>query len=739
MARVLRQTQTNFSAGEINPLLATRTDSKAYYEGAKQLRNFALLTEGGIMRRAGTEYKQSLVGATRIIPFVFSEDEIAILALSNGRLDVYDPTDGSVIQSNITTNCNWTEAQLFQLNYTQSGDTIFVTHRDNPIRKIFRSSATTFTVNAFEFATNEDIVVSGAYKTDTPFYKYEDGSTTLTINTAATGTGRIVTSSVGFFTSDYVGHYLTIDGSQVKITGYTSPTEVIVTVIETISGGTGPHFEWKEEAISAARGYPQAVCFHDNRLWFGGLKSRPAGLIASQVSEYFNFDIGAAEADEAIDLDLSGDQVNDIRHLVSSKYLQIFTDGGEFYIPTSSDTSAITPSNITVRQQTSYGCNRTRPLLFDQATMFVQKNGLTIREFVYSELEAGYKSSSVSILAAHLIDSPKQVSVLRGNFTRPEQYAFFLNNGSTYNGTLAVFHSVRDEKIAGWTLWSTKENDEFYSIATINEYLYAVVKRTLNGSTVYSLEKFGDDDSITLDCQTTTTLNQRGTPLVNGGSQTGSVLNVDGLTSDPKINEVFTIDADSTEYTITAVTNNGSGSYAITLDQNLVSTPADNAAITFIKGYLHDVNTVYGEMNVNAVYGNSSLGKFTIDSNDQITLLSPEPTQVKVGFNYTPTVETMPVDKEVPSGPLTASPRRISKAYIDIYDSLNLTVKAADKTSKNLVITQLGFTAGTDLSKVSGKQEFNFLGYDKNPTITISQSDPLPLKILGIAMEIVFA
>ena len=55
------------------------------------------------------------------------------------------------------------------------------------------------------------------------------------------------------------------------------------------------------------------------------------------------------------------------------------------------------------------------------------------------------------------------------------------------------------------------------------------------------------------------------------------------------------------------------------------------------------------------------------------------------------------------------------------------------------MITQLGFTAGSDLSKVSGKQEFNFLGYDKNPTITISQSDPLPLKILGIAMEIVFA
>ena len=739
MARVLRQTQTNFSAGEINPLLATRTDSKAYYDGARQLRNFALLAEGGVMRRAGTEYKQSLTGATRIIPFVFSEDEIAILALSNGRLDVYDPTDGSVIQSNITSNCNWTEAQLFQLNYTQFGDTVFVTHRDNEIRRIFRFSASTFQVNTFEFATDEDIVVSGAYKTHAPFYKYEASDTTLTLSTDATGTGRTVTASVGFFTSDYVGHYLKVDGKQLKITAYTSPTVVTATIIEAGINGTGPHFNWEEEAISTVRGYPQAVCFHDNRLWFGGLKSRPSGLLASHVSEYFDFDVHDSGASDSLDLDLSGDQVNEIRHLVSSKELQLFTDGGEFYIPQSSDTSAITPSNVTVRQQTSYGCNRTRPILFDQATMFTQKNGLTIREFIYSDIEGGYKSTSISILAAHLIDSPKQVTVLRGNFTRPEQYGLFLNNGSTLGGSLAVFHSVRDEKIAGWCLWTTHSDDEFYSVASINEYLYVVVKRTLNGSTVYTLEKFGDDDSITLDCQTTTTLNQRGTPLVDGASQTGSVLNIDGLTSNPQIDEVITIDGDSTEYTISAVTDNGSGSYTITLTQELQATPADNAAITFVKGFLHDVNTVYGEMEINAVYGNSSLGAYTISSGDQITLGSPQPTQVKIGFNYTPTLETMPVDREIPTGPLSAQPRRISKAFIDIYDSLNLNVKAADRTSKNLVITQLGFTAGQDLTKVSGKQEFNFLGYDKNPTITISQSDPLPLKILGIAMEIVFA
>ena len=39
MARTLRTVLSNFSAGELNPLLRTRTDTKAYFNGAKTLRN----------------------------------------------------------------------------------------------------------------------------------------------------------------------------------------------------------------------------------------------------------------------------------------------------------------------------------------------------------------------------------------------------------------------------------------------------------------------------------------------------------------------------------------------------------------------------------------------------------------------------------------------------------------------------------------------------------------------------
>lgn len=739
MPRKIRQVYTNFSAGEINNLLNARTDAKAYFEGGKQVRNWYLLDEGGVMRRPATEYMATMPGECRIIPFVFSNDEVAIFVLSNGRLDVYSNT-GAVIQSNITTNCNWTTAQLFELNYAQFGDTIFLTHRNNQPRKITRTSASTFTVAAYEFELDEDVVVSGAYKTHAPFYKYEDASVTLTLSTAATGAGRTITASTGIFSSDYVNHYLKIDGSQVLITGYTSPTEVTATVIETVSGGIGPHNDWEEEIMSVPRGYPQAVSFHDNRLWFGGIRDNPSAIIASEIGGYFNFDVGTGLANEAINVVIASDTVNEIRHFVSSRNLQIFTDSGEYYVPVSSQSAAITPTSIAFLRQTPYGCNRAAPIPFDGASLFSQKNGKSIREYVFSDIEQAYRSTSVSVLASHLIDSPKQLSMMTGNETKPEQFAFFLNSGSSDDGKVAVFHSIRDEKIAGWTMWETQSGDKYHSITALNDQLFVIVKRIVPSGTKYFLERFANDDSITLDCSTTTTVFQKGTPLVNGASQTGNTLSVDGFTSAPQIQETFTIAGNATKYIITAVTQTAAG-YDLTLDQNLAVSPADNAVITIVEGFVHAVNSIYENTDkVFAVYGNGSLGEFTVDSNNRITLTSaPFPSGTRVGFNFTPILETMPIDKEIDTGPLTGQPRRVNKAIVDISGGLDITMKAQDLASKELVIQQVDFTINSDTTPVTEKKEFNFLGYSKSPTITISQNDPLPLKVLGIAMEIQFA
>lgn len=73
-----------------------------------------------------------------------------------------------------------------------------------------------------------------------------------------------------------------------------------------------------------------------------------------------------------------------------------------------------------------------------------------------------------------------------------------------------------------------------------------------------------------------------GTVLVNGGSQTGATLNVDGLTGLPQTGDTFSIAGVENVYTVVAVPTVTSGAAALSIYPSLASSPADNAVITMM-------------------------------------------------------------------------------------------------------------------------------------------------------------
>ena len=73
-----------------------------------------------------------------------------------------------------------------------------------------------------------------------------------------------------------------------------------------------------------------------------------------------------------------------------------------------------------------------------------------------------------------------------------------------------------------------------------------------------------------------------GTPLVNAGSQTGTSLDIDGLTSAPRAGDVFKIAGINLVYTVTANATVSSGASTLAINPALASSPADNAVITFL-------------------------------------------------------------------------------------------------------------------------------------------------------------
>ena len=633
--------QTTFSAGELDPNMISRTDSGTYYEGAGTLRNWLMLQTGGLMRRPGSTYLADVTEDARLLPFSYSTGDNYIFVFSNTKLRIYN-TSGSLLQT--ITSCPWVTSNISELNHAQYGDTMFVVHRNMAIQKITRTGTSTFTRTDFAFDGDNP-----PYKQ--PYYKYAASSVTL--NPSGTSGTITLTTSADHWTTDHASNDIIVryGGKECLLTTRVSATVMNATVRETLGASTASK-DWDEQAFSEAQGFPSAVTFHENRLWFGGNTGRPAGLYASQSGSFYNFDVDDASDSDAINVTVAGTALHEIRHLRSQRHLQIFTDSAEFYVRDST-TTPITPSNISIRQQTNFGSSRVPPASYDGATLFVQRGANTVREFLYSDIVSNYEANSVSLLAHHLIGTPKEFFTSLGNESRPENFLFSLNAA----GDIAVYHSLRTEKKQGWTLWTT--DGEYRSICTLFDETFVLAKRTVNSATKYYLEKIADTDSVTLDCAKTVT---------------------------------------------------------------------ESSAATAYSGYSH-----LASQSVNVVAGNYSLGAHTVSAGGVITITESGISSITAGFNFTPQVITLPVDAAGSRGQITGEPKRINRVLVQMREALSVSV---DGTS--LRIRQVTDDFSIQPSSITGTKEFYLLGWDENPTVTITQSDPLPLKLLGLGMEVLF-
>jgi len=186
--------QTNFSSGELDPLMDMRHDTGAYQNGARKLRNIALLNQGGGTRRPGTEHLNTLTGRSRLIPFEFSSSERYIFALSNTQLKVFS-TSGTLLQ---TLTAPWTTAMLFELTFTQAADVMVICYPTMKTQIIRRTAADTFTIA--DFAFDSSINSNKVYQ---PYYKY--AADTVTLSASGTTGSVTLTTSASYFVAGHVG------------------------------------------------------------------------------------------------------------------------------------------------------------------------------------------------------------------------------------------------------------------------------------------------------------------------------------------------------------------------------------------------------------------------------------------------------------------------------------------------------------------------------------------------------
>lgn len=295
------------------------------------------------------------------------------------------------------------------------------------------------------------------------------------------------------FGPDSVDEYIVAKNGfgRARITEFVSATVVkVVTEIPFFDTDAITLGNWEleygyEDVWSDARGWPRSCVFHEGRLFLGGSKSRPSTLWGSRVSDFFNFDPGEQLDDAGLEATLDTGRFNAIVDLYSGRNLQIFTTGGEFYIPQTLG-DPITPSTLSVKEQTSNGVKPGIPVVnIDGSTLFIQRQGKTLSEFLFNDSVAGYISTRISLLSSHLLKNPSSFAVRKATSTDEGDRVLIVNDD---DGSIACFTLLRSEQIVAPSEWTTDGN--YVEVGVDISDVYTVVKRTINSAVKYYVERF---------------------------------------------------------------------------------------------------------------------------------------------------------------------------------------------------------------------------------------------------------
>lgn len=314
------------------------------------------------------------------------------------------------------------------------------------------------------------------------------------------GSTKVATVSVAFATTpdntslfsvaSQVGQYVNaVPQGRAKISSITSVT-VANAIVEypffsnaAIANGSWEIEQGYENVWSSSRGWPRTVTFHEGRMYFGGSKSRPATIWGSKVGIFFDFRPEENLDDDAVEATLDTNQLNVITDMISGRDFQIFTTGGEFFVPQSS-TAPITPLDFVFKAVSRNGMKPgTRVQAFESGTVFVQRQGKALNEFLFSDAQLTYITQRISLFSGHLLKTPKRMALHKATDTDQGDLLFITNAD---DGTMACYSILRSQNVIAPSEFTT--DGEFLDVGVDVTDIYVVTKRVFNSVTRYFVE-----------------------------------------------------------------------------------------------------------------------------------------------------------------------------------------------------------------------------------------------------------
>jgi len=484
--------QTNFSTGELDPLLRGRVDLQQYNNALAKATNVIVQPQGGVKRRPGCRYitelpnsgSESAGNGVRLVPFEFSVDDSYMLVFVHQRMYVIKDrtliTNINASGNDYLTISSLTSSMLNGLSWTQSADTMIVVHPDlAPITIVRGANDASWTASTITFDS-------------VPRYAFTLSATNPagTLTPSAVAGNITLTASSSVFSAGNVGQYINASPQgRARIVGYTSGTVVTaVTEYPFFSTGAIASGSWEletgyEDVWSVSRGYPRTVTFHEGRLYFGGSKSRPSTIWGSKIGLFFSFAPEENLDDDAIEATLDTNQLNVIIDIVSGRDFQVFTTGGEFFVP-QAGTEPITPTTFTFKAVSRNGMRpNTRVQSLESGSVFIQRQGKSLNEFLFSDTQLTYITQRISLLSGHLLKEPKRMGLLRSTENDQADLLFIVNDA---DGGMVCYSILRNQNIVAPSEFIT--DGDFLDVSIDVTDVYTATKRTFDGTDKYFLE-----------------------------------------------------------------------------------------------------------------------------------------------------------------------------------------------------------------------------------------------------------
>lgn len=660
------------------------------------------------------------------------------------------------------------EAELFDVNYVQSADVITLVHPNHAPRELRRLGATQWELRVIDFgsplaapggvsvsmyipsstSTNTDTYVAHEYvvtavKANLVDESNQSSSASVNNNIFVTGAKNTITWNAVSGASRY-----RVYKSQGGIFGFLGETTTTTLIDDNIAPDFAKTPPIHENDFVGSGNYPGAVSYFEQRRVFAGTNNAPQNIWMTKSGTESNMSFGIPiRDDDRIEFRVAAREANTIRHIVPLTNLLMLTGSAEWRV-TSVNSDAITPTSISVKPQSYVGANNAQPVIVNNSLVYAAARGGHVRELGYNWQANGFITGDLSLRAPHLFDNFTIIDMALSKSPIPIVWQV------SSSGKLLGLTYVPEQQIGAWHQHDT--DGTFESVACVSEgnddVTYCIIKRTINGASKRYVERMGtrlfatQRDNFFVDAGATyngtnTDATQNvtisgGTNYTKGESVTITA-NYNLFNAPPNLDDVgdAIVLVDGTNYYRCNIVSTTSQTVAtVKLDRDLPVNLRNTAITTYEVARNVISNIAFLEGKTINILADGAVHPQKVVSGGSITL-DRASSIVHLGLPIEADLQTLPMALQVEAFG-QGRVKNLNHVWLRVLESSGIFAgPSADKLVEAKQRTTEPYGSPPDLKTQDIKIMLTPQWQD-NGQLFVRQTDPLPLTIVGLTLEV---